>query len=145
MAFMAKKYSELKACACAVLRQSSRLITQYYEDAYRVHHITSAQFNIMSVLANTGSITVSQLAETLLQDRTGLTRNLKIMNNNGWVSIQQGDDRRVKNVELTNQGFEKLDLVIPLWREVQRKVSEEVLNLDQLQQDRAKLRKLTQT
>lgn len=142
---MDDKYAILESCACATLRQNSRLITQYYESAFREHHITSAQFNVMSVLANTGSIPLTQLAEVLLQDRTGLTRNLKIMVNNGWVKMMQGEDKRIKNVGLTKQGFEKLDAVIPLWQSVQKKVSKGYLNLDQIQHDRTMLKKLTDT
>ena len=92
--------------------------------------LTCAQFNIMAVLINLGPLPVSQLATALSQDRTGLTRNLAIMEKNGWVQFQPGTDRRVKQVSLTQQGTAKLDAAIPLWEEAQNSIKEHIGGLE---------------
>ena len=127
---MNKKYTTLQNCACAALRQSSRMITQHYETKLKMVGLTSAQFNIMAVLINLGPLPVSQLATALGQDRTGLTRNLAIMEKNGWVQFQAGTDLRVKKVSLARQGTAKLDAVIPLWEEAQNRIQEHMGDLE---------------
>ena len=127
---MDNKYTKLKECACAALRQSSRIITQHYEAKLKIVGLTSAQFNIMAVLINLGPLPVSQLATALGQDRTGLTRNLAIMEKNGWVQFQSGKDQRVKEVSLTRDGTTKLDAAIPLWQEAQHSILEHIGDLD---------------
>lgn len=142
---MSQKYSQLQNCACAALRQSSRLITQLYEDAFKAESITAAQFNVLGVLANTGPIPVSQLATVMVQDRTGLTRNLKVMEKNGWIIFQPGSDRRVKQVVPTKEGLTKLDNTIPLWEEIQAEAAKQLGDLSALQAQLETLKKLTET
>ncbi len=137
---MNKNYIKLQECACAALRQSSRLITQHYEAKLKMVGLTSAQFNIMAVLINLGPLPVSQLAAALSQDRTGLTRNLAIMENNGWVQLKPGTDLRVKQVSLTRQGTAKLDAAIPLWEEAQNSVQEHIGGLEKIHSVARKLK-----
>ena len=129
---MNNKYTKLQNCACAALRQSSRMITQHYEAKLKMVGLTSAQFNIMAVLINLGPLPVSQLAAALGQDRTGLTRNLAIMEKNGWVQFLPGTDLRVKQVSLTRQGTTKLDAAIPLWEEAQKSIQEHIGDLEMI-------------
>lgn len=139
---MNEKYNKLQDCACAALRQSSRLISKYYEAQLKEQGVTSAQFNILAVLINIGPIPVSHLAAQLGQDRTGLTRNLAIMEKNGWVNLHPGEDRRVKIVSLTPKGTQKLDSAIPLWENAQARIQKEFGDLTQIHKLSSKLKTL---
>ncbi|MDJ0623710.1 MAG: MarR family winged helix-turn-helix transcriptional regulator [Desulfocapsaceae bacterium] len=127
---MDNKYTKLQECACAALRQSSRTITKHYEAKLKTVGLTSAQFNIMAVLINLGPMPVSRLAAAIGQDRTGLTRNLAIMEKNGFVQFQPGADQRVKEVSLTQHGTNKLDAAIPLWEDAQNSIARHIGDLE---------------
>lgn len=133
MLLMNNQYQQLQYCACNMYRQSSRLITQAFEEAFREEGVKPSQFNVMSVLANTGPIPLTQLAQVLLLDRTGLTRNLKVMERNGWIQYEPCIDQRIKKVALSKKGFKKLDSTIPLWQQAQERVSKALGGLSELQ------------
>lgn len=114
------KYAALLDCSCNSVRKSARKITQHYEDALREVGIRQPQFSILAALANTGPVPITHLASALMLERTGLTRNLTILERNGWVKTEIGaDDFRQRVVSLSQKGFAKLDQAIPYWEKAQ--------------------------
>ena len=122
-----KKYRQLTECSCNMLRKSARKITQFYENSLRESGIKPTQFTILATLANTGAIQLTQLAETLLLERTGLTRNLNILERNEWIEIRAGEeDSRQRIVSLSRKGYKQLDLAIPYWQKAQKAIAKEM-------------------
>ncbi len=120
-------YSQLLACSCNMIRRSARRITQFYENSLREAGIKPTQFTILAALANTGPVQLTQLADRLLLERTGLTRNLNVLERNGWVSIETGEeDSRQRVVSLTREGYEQLDKAIPYWQKAQVKIANDM-------------------
>lgn len=114
------RYELLTDCSCNMLRKSARKITQFYEHALRDVGIKPTQFTILASLANTGPMQLTILAERLLLERTGLTRNLNVLVRNGWISIEAGEtDLRQRVITLTKAGAEKLDTAFPYWEKAQ--------------------------
>jgi DNA-binding MarR family transcriptional regulator len=70
-----------------------------------------------------GTATVTQLAKAVVMDRTTLTRNLRPLEKRGLIRVQEGEDRRVRHVTLRPRGHEVLTKAIPLWREVQDRIT----------------------
>jgi DNA-binding MarR family transcriptional regulator len=68
------------------------------------------------------SAPITHLAQELYTDRTTLTRNLKLLKQRGLVSIDPGEDRRVKLVSLTAEGRTILAEALPLWEQAQAQV-----------------------
>lgn len=119
-----KKYQQLNDCTCDLMRRTARTITQYYDGFLNQAEIKSSQFAILGALANTGSITVSELAKTVSIERTGLTRNLAILERNGWVQIKMSaNDSRQRIVSLSKNGYRQLDLAIPYWEQAHEIIS----------------------
>lgn len=56
-------------------------------------------------------------------DRTTLTRNLKLLERRGFVRVAPGNDRREREVTLTDRGREALARGYPLWKRVQAKLA----------------------
>ncbi len=120
-------YQELKECNCFALKSSARLITKYYENFLREVGLKPTQFTILSVLINTGELTVSQLAEVVDNDRTGLSRNLKVIEGHGWIkSFLDEHDRRVKKIKITRAGTNILQAAIPLWKQAQKTIEDKM-------------------
>ncbi|HCP73316.1 MAG TPA: MarR family transcriptional regulator, partial [Ktedonobacter sp.] len=69
-----------------------------------------------------GSISISDLAQQLVMDRTTLTRNLSLLERQGLAAIAKGDDQRTRMVTLTNQGREALTKALPLWEQAQTRI-----------------------
>jgi DNA-binding MarR family transcriptional regulator len=55
-------------------------------------------------------------------DRTTLTRDLKLLERQGLVSIAEGEDRRRRYIALTPEGRVMLLSAIPLWEQAQTRV-----------------------
>lgn len=122
-----KKYKQLTECSCDMMRKSARKITQYYENSLREAGIKPTQFTILATLANTGPLQLTQLANALLLERTGLTRNLNILERNEWIETRAGEeDSRQRVVSLSKKGYKQLDHAIPYWKKAQKVIAKEM-------------------
>lgn len=127
MAVKENEYSQLLDCSCNLIRSSARKITQHYESSLREAGIKPTQLTILAALANNEPLQMSQLADALLLERTGLTRNLNVLTRNGWVSIQTGEeDSRQRVISLTEEGYDKLDDAMPYWQQAQAEIEKQL-------------------
>ncbi len=67
-------------------------------------------------------VTVTRLAEETVTDRTTLTRNLKLLEKQGLIRVDAGNDRREREVTLTDLGREALVKALPNWQKAQANV-----------------------
>lgn len=145
MANKDEKYRQLTECSCNMVRKSARKVTQFYENSLREVGIKPTQFTILATLANTGPVQLTQLADRLLLERTGLTRNLTVLERNGWVRIQTGEeDSRQRIISLSKKGYEQLDHAIPYWRKAQKAIAHE-MGQDTMTGLRKTLNKMTES
>ncbi len=116
-----------QGCICLNLRKSARAMTQRYEEALRPTGLRATQFSLLVATKLLGGATINRLAKTLVMDRTTLTRNLKPLENQGFIRTTPGkDDRREREVILTVAGQDTLERALPLWKSVQREVIKEL-------------------
>ena len=66
---------------------------------------------------------VTRLAEHLALDRTTLTRNLKVLEQQGLIRTGPGEDRRERVVSLTADGEAAIERATPVWREAQERLA----------------------
>lgn len=109
-------------CTCLHVRQASRSVTQFYDEALRPVGLRSTQFIVLAALRLLGPIGISELAEELVMDRTTVSRNVDLLEEEGWVRRSRGEDARVRKVDLTEAGDRKLEEAYPRWREAQERV-----------------------
>lgn len=109
----------LTSCTCQNLRQTTRVVTQYYEQALEPTGLKITQLPVLAAAATMGPVTMSELAESLVMDRTTLTRNLQPLERAGLVRIMPGEDKRARMVTATHKGMNALDKALPLWKEAQ--------------------------
>ncbi len=117
---------ELSKCACFNFRKAARVITQIYDDKLRSCGLRVTQLSILFVTAAVESATITHLAETLVMERTTLTRNLKPLEKGGFLRIDPGKDLRTRIVTLTEQGQQLIIKALPLWEEAQHYVTEQL-------------------
>lgn len=107
-------------CLCLASRRASRTITRAFDRRLRPYGIRATQFSILVMLMERGSTTIGELAEALGIERTTLTRNLGVVEHQGWVKIDVGDtDGRSRVVKATPKGRKAVCAALPAWRRAQ--------------------------
>src|SRR6266478_2457813 len=107
-------------CACGRLRRATRALTQLYDDLMAPSALRVTQFSLLRALARDGTARISDLAQTLLLDRTALSRTLDPLVERGLVSIAPGRDARTREVSLTRAGRRAIRAAEPHWQRAQR-------------------------
>jgi DNA-binding MarR family transcriptional regulator len=106
-------------CACLNARKAARLLSQLYDAALRPVGLRSTQLPLLATIGLRGSLTVTELAEAVVIDRTTLTRSLLPLEQHGWIRSTAGEDQRMREIRLTPRGREVLRRAIPLWQKAQ--------------------------
>lgn len=109
-------------CACFNLRKTTRAVTQYYDQIMKTAGLRGTQFTILATLAEAGTTSMTQLAAFLVMDRTTLTRNLRPLEKQAYLKIVQGDDLRIRNIQITEKGLKILQDAKPLWEDAQANI-----------------------
>ncbi len=107
--------NEVRRCACATIRRTDRVLTQFYDEILAPSGLYITQFTLLPV-------TIKRLAGILVMDRTTLTRNLEVLAKQHLVRIEEGEDRRTRLVHLTQEGEQALGRAWPLWQEAQARI-----------------------
>ena len=105
---------------CFALRQASRYISQLYERYLSEVEITPTQFSILGALQAGGNLTMIELAQAMVMDRTTLVRALRPLLRGQLVANAPG--RRSKGrlqLVLTDGGRVKLVEASAYWRAAQ--------------------------
>ena len=110
-------------CACFGLRKASRAVTQLYDEALRPAGLRTTQFSLLALLRLAGTAPMTRLAEEAVMDRTTLARNLEVLQRDGLVRVQPGEDARVREVEITRAGVARLEQAFPRWQRAQRSLA----------------------
>ncbi|MEA2542616.1 MAG: hypothetical protein QOH35_3982, partial [Acidobacteriaceae bacterium] len=115
-------------CLCASIRRASRAITQRYDEALRPAGLSITQFTLLQALSLAGDITQGRLGEILAMDSTTLTRTLRVMNRQGWISKVYGTDRRERRLRLTRAGKSEFNRAVPNWQKSQQSLRNQLGN-----------------
>jgi DNA-binding MarR family transcriptional regulator len=111
--------AEVLATADAFLREGPRLL--------KPHGLTVAQYNVLNVLAESGSptgLSQRELSDELVVDRSNVTGLLDRMEIAGWVRrMDDLDDRRIYRVRLTTDGRRLWEKVAPRYAAVVKQVT----------------------
>jgi DNA-binding MarR family transcriptional regulator len=118
------------SCMCASFRRASRVLTQMYEQELRSTGLRPTQFTILQALTLAGEVTQGQLGAVLAIDSTTLTRTLKIMGREGWVSMRRGEDRREWRLGLTKEGESTYKRALPVWERTQKKLRKKIGSME---------------
>ncbi len=110
------------SCTCSELRRAARAVTLLYDNAFRSSGLLSTQLGVLHVIYKSDCVGISHLAKELGMDRTTLTRNLSVLERQGFIKISSGKDNRTRIVTITNKGRPTIAKAIPLCTDVQNKV-----------------------
>ena len=107
-------------CACLTARQAARALTRRYEQILQPSGLRIGQYALLAALLTAGEATISELALRLDLDRTTLTRELKPLQQQAWLTVRRGPDPRTRVVSATAAGEAVWRSAVPLWQQAQR-------------------------
>ncbi len=111
-------------CTCFNLRKAARAVTQAYDEALKPIGLRATQLQLLAVIAAKGPAGMTELARTLVMDRTTLTRNLKPLLQQGLLEGVEAADQRQRPIAVTERGRDMLDQARPHWTRVQTRMVE---------------------
>jgi DNA-binding MarR family transcriptional regulator len=117
-----KTLAECRECTCFNLRKATRVVTQFYDDNMRPTGLRGTQFALLAHTQAMGPVALTKLAEAMVTDRTTLARNLEPLEKSGYIEIEDGDDRRIRIINITAGGRKKLSAAYPYWKRAQEEI-----------------------
>lgn len=107
-------------CNCFHTRKAARHLTQVYDAMLAPSGLRSTQYMIMAVLYERDGLSVNELADILVIERTAMGKNLKPLERDGLIAVNVSDeDRRSRTITLTKKGSKVLEQAYPLWKNAQ--------------------------
>ena len=126
-------------CHCDALRRATRAVTHVYDAGLSQVGLTTPQFAILRTIESQGPASISIVARRLGIDRTTLGRNLKPLEQAGFVMLAwDAEDARERNIRLTSKGRSVIRKAEPIWIGTQASIAAQ-LGADKLAQLRSLL------
>lgn len=111
-----------KECVAYNFAKTARHLSSFYRKTIGPSGLQGNQFPLLLAIKLQEPVPISLLARSLELDRTTLSRNLKRLHANGYITTESDEDQRVRNVRLSEHGTEILETALPLWQEAQDKI-----------------------
>jgi DNA-binding MarR family transcriptional regulator len=118
-----KTISSQSSCYCAVLRKAVRRVSVLYDAQLKPAGLKTTQFSLLGELRRhrTAPLTMNELAEYLVMDRSTLGHNLRPLLRRRLVALKpDAIDGRTRRVTLTAKGAAKFAHAEKLWEKAQQ-------------------------
>jgi DNA-binding MarR family transcriptional regulator len=118
---------EQMPCFGTAIRKASRHLAQLYDTALGPSGLRSTQFTILAeiYMRSKAPPSMAELAHALVMDRSALGHNLRPLERDGFIALQESDtDLRRRHVVLTAKGKAKFREARRLWQQAQDRFSE---------------------
>jgi DNA-binding MarR family transcriptional regulator len=112
----------LDRCLNLELRKANRVLSQIYDSYMARCGLKTSQYSILRAISFLKKTTNRQLQDVLILDQTTLTRGLKPLIRDGYISVKEGSDRRQKELFLSKEGEVLYNEAEQLWLEAQSSV-----------------------
>ncbi len=107
-------------CVLTRTRLIARAVTNIYDDAFRPFGIQASQFALLVMIAKVGPARRAEVGRINRQDRSTLTRNLKIMLRERWIEEVPDRNGKGRLVTVSETGLRLMETAAPVWREAQK-------------------------
>jgi DNA-binding MarR family transcriptional regulator len=104
-----------KECLAVRVRLLSRRLSRIYDGALRPLGLTIAQLNLLSVIEVIESAPAGRVADLLAMEISTLSRNARIMERDGWITIERAERGNGRILRITSAGLQKLREAKPAW------------------------------
>ncbi|HEX4187102.1 MAG TPA: MarR family winged helix-turn-helix transcriptional regulator [Solirubrobacteraceae bacterium] len=111
-------------CLAVRVRLLSRRLSRIYDGALRPLGLTVAQLNVLCVLDVSDRARAGRVADLLAMEISTLSRNARIMESEGWITIDRAEHGNGRVLRLTSAGRQKLRKARPAWDRAQTEARE---------------------
>lgn len=116
-----------RSCFGLNIHRAGRAVAKKFDDAFRSAGVNHWQFALLMTVNVPGGLSVSELARSLVVDRTTITANVKPLERLGLISIRvDEDDARSRRIEITSQGLSVLEKTYPVWQQINSEIASAV-------------------
>lgn len=112
-----------RGCTNLKLRRLGRAVSRWYDDDVRSLGLKGSQYSLLSFVVKLGPIQPGALARAMGLDASTLTRNLRPLQQAGWVALQPGPDARSRLVVATPAGAALREQAQRRWRASQERIN----------------------
>lgn len=120
-------------CVNAKLRKLHRILNNVYQKKINPYGLRGSMLSILFIIGKREGINQKAIAEMLVLDQSTMSRDLKRLKENGWVTSTKGEDLRNSKLFISKKGYQLLEEVSPIWQELHTNV-ENILGQFNIQQ-----------
>lgn len=102
----------------------TRTIGGLYNETLRPLGITVMQLNLLVMVAKRGPVSPGEVAKRLHLDKSTLSRNVRLTEDHGWLSVSSGASGRAQLLTIEPKGRKVVEKALPLWQEAQERARE---------------------
>lgn len=106
-------------CNCLNLRRASQAITHVYDELLKPCGLRVNQFSLLAHIKGLEPVSVSDLALAMRLDRTTLVRNLRSLEEQGFIEDIAATGARSRQPKLTERGLKLTLEAEAVWSEAQ--------------------------
>jgi DNA-binding MarR family transcriptional regulator len=111
-------------CLSVRLRLMNRMVGAIYDEGLRPHGIKASQLNILVAVSAFGKVTSKELCRVLHMDPSTFSRAVARLKDKGLLQIEPSGEGKILQIEVTQNGFNKIERVYPEWQRAQEKAAE---------------------
>jgi len=113
-------------CYCLTARRGARHLSRIYDRHLAPAGLSISQFSILALIELHPHITIMDLANRMLMERTTLLRALKPLREGGFLVSESAGPKTTILLTLARAGEQKLAEATPYWEAAQREYEAEV-------------------
>ncbi len=99
-----------------------RVVARQFDQAMRPLGLSLPQLEVLAVLMMGTVVAPSTIAEALAIERSTISRNIAIMERNGWIKTDSSPSGRTTGVSITSRGVDMLASADAAWANAQQQV-----------------------
>jgi DNA-binding MarR family transcriptional regulator len=99
-----------------------RVVARRFDQALRPMGLSLPQLEVLGILMLRGALKPTAVAEALAVERSTISRNLSLMEQKGWITVESSPSGRAMSVTLTEEGVTVLAYARTAWAEAQTHV-----------------------
>ncbi|MGA0569556.1 MarR family winged helix-turn-helix transcriptional regulator [Variovorax sp. VNK109] len=93
-----------QGCTNLKLRQLMRQVTRHFDAELGKSGLRTTQYSLLSCVFKRGPMRPVDISRLLRIEPSTMTRNLKVLVERGWLTVEAGSDARSRLVSLTEEG-----------------------------------------
>ena len=121
---MAHTSASPQGCTYFKLRQLLRSVSRLYDAEIGQAGLKGTQFSLLGYVLALGPVNPGELAERMGLDGSTLTRNLRLLQEQGWVRQGPGANARERRVEITPEDQAKHAEARVHWKRAQQTLNQ---------------------